>query len=310
MPQNTFNKHQCNTAYDQVSDRAQPTYGSAGVDKRPGAPLFHIEHHIDKVYTKYNFNSGFVEDTSFQSFHFWAVWSWVDCGRHSGCWWLIHRPANPHSDRGRVWWHQSLQGHGSLLSFPCLQWYSSKPWLTPFDLSTVEHKELKNSQSQMEPTTAEEAQLPQSTVAFTWYLVREAETLQDAKSHRIIVWRWERGWIMKPWNIQVQCKCARWKVSQLLIADVTLLYVQSLALHDFAACNGDINSMLFISRTFDSDLNLVIILVSHKGPLFSPNLSNPSALAVQSTPGSWWQCNYKCNYEFCLYFLYSSQFNI
>ena len=162
----------------------------------------------------------------------------------------------------------------------------------------------------MEPTTAEEAQLPQSTVAFTWYLVREAETLQDAKSHRIIVWRWERGWIMKPWNIQVQCKCARWKVSQLLIADVTLLYVQSLALHDFAACNGDINSMLFISRTFDSDLNLVIILVSHKGPLFSPNLSNPSALAVQSTPGSWWQCNYKCNYEFCLYFLYSSQFNI
>ena len=44
--------------------------------------------------------------------------------------------------------------------------------------------------------------------------------------------------------------------------------------------------MLFISRTFDSDLNLVIILVSHKGPLFSPNLSNPLNTSLQPWPFS------------------------
>ena len=86
-------------------------------------------------------------------------------------------------------------------------------------------------------------------------------------------------------------------------------------LHDFAPCNGDINSMLFISRTFDSDLNLVIILVSHKGPLFSPNLSNPLNTSLQPWPFSQPQAvgdsaTISATINFIFIFLSSHQFTI
>ena len=34
---------------------------------RPGKPLFHLEHHIEGEYVKYNSNSGFVRDENLRS---------------------------------------------------------------------------------------------------------------------------------------------------------------------------------------------------------------------------------------------------
>ena len=52
---------------------------------RPGKPLFHLEHHIEGEYVKYNSNSGFVRDENLRStpqafshftFERWVLGGW------------------------------------------------------------------------------------------------------------------------------------------------------------------------------------------------------------------------------------------
>jgi len=123
--------------------------------ERPGAPLFHIEHHIDGEYIKYNSNSGFVEDTTvicrktpqaFSHFTFERSGHEVIVVDIQGVGDLYTDP-QIHTATGEEYGDGNLGTKGMALFFHshvCNDICRSLG-LTPFDLSTAEHKELKNS---------------------------------------------------------------------------------------------------------------------------------------------------------------------